>query len=135
MSERFKTKVAAEAGEGGKLVFVKPADLSRSNFTGVIAEGQFVSSMPNSYDESKTDFKIVADVAFKFSGVDKDGDRYDIDVEAGDTLVINGAGNLGYFMKQVPVGELCQIKYNGKKEMTSGPRKGTLAHNFDVMTE
>lgn len=132
---RFKTKLSGDSSDGGRLVFVKASDLNRSEFTGVVAEGQFVDTLPNTFNEDKDDFKIVADVGFSFRGINKDGNEYEETVEPGDTLIVNGAGNLGYFMSKVPKGELCQIKYNGMREITSGNRKGKLAHNFEVMTE
>jgi len=132
------TKKAGGSGngeEGGALVFVKPADLARAEFTGIVAEGTFLEAVPNNYDETRDDFKILADVAFTLKGIDKDGDLYTKDVAKGDTLVINGAGNLNYLMKSVSPGKLCQINYNGKTEIEKGKFQGKLAHNFEVMYE
>ena len=131
------SKFSKKAGEGldNNLVFVKPADLARAGFTGVVAEGQFVESLPNRFDETKHDFKIIADVNLKVEGKTNDGEPYSKEIKAGDTLIVNGAGNLNYLMKSVGPGELCQINYFGKKEITKGERKGTLAHTFEVMFE
>ena len=127
---RFKNK--AGNSEEGSLVFVKPADLARAEFTGVVAEGEFAEALPNRFDEDKHDFKIIADTSLKFSGVDKDGTKYTKEVNPGDTLVVNGAGNLNFLMRKVSPGELCQIVYEGKREIARGQRKGTLAHTFEV---
>lgn len=134
---RFSKKAGGRVGggEGGNLIFVKPADLARAEFTGVVAEGELVGSFPNNFDETRDDFKILADVDLKIEGVDGKGDRYVREINKGDTLVINGAGNLNYLMKSIGPGELCQISYFGKKEIEKGKMKGMLAHTFEVMYE
>ena len=131
---KFTKKAGVESSEGN-LVFVRPTDLARAGFTGVVAEGELAGMTPNRYDENKQDFKIVADTEFKVEGVDKEGKKYIKEVNAGDTLIINAAGNLEYLMKSVGIGNLCQISYFGKKEITKGNYKGTLAHTFEVMYE
>ena len=135
---RFKNKVGALSGSSsggsseGALVFVKPADLDRAEFNGVVAEGEFVEAIPNRFDDNKNDFKILADVQFSVTGKDRDGKPYTKLVEPGDTVIVNGAGNLGYGMREVSPGDLCRIIYRGKNEISKGPRKGTLAHSFEV---
>lgn len=135
MSEKFSRKSGGETSEGSNLVFVKPADLSRAGFSGVVAEGEFVETLPNRFDETRHDFKIVADTPLKIEGVDKDGQKYVKEVNVGDIIIVNGAGNLNYHMKPVSLGELCQITYNGKAEIAKGKMKGTLAHTFQVAYE
>jgi len=135
MSEgRFNKKAGSEGGDGN-LIFVKPSDLARAGFSGVVAEGKFLQAIPNQFDDTKQDFKIEADVAIELEGKDGNGNTYLTKVSAGDTLVINGAGNLNYLMKSVGPGNLCQINYFGKKEIAKGPHKGKLAHSFEVMYE
>lgn len=131
---RFKNKLGGVTGTGGEgnLIFVRPADLDRASFTGIVAEGEFVEAFPNKFDENKHDFKIVADTKFVIKGVDSKGAEYVREVAEGDTLVINGAGNLDYLMSRVSPGELCQINYLGKNEIESGKRKGTMAHTFQI---
>lgn len=129
---RFTEKVGGGSGEGS-LVFVKPADLSRAGFTGVIAEGTFLEALPNRFSEDTFDFKLKVDVDLEVEGKNKDGAAYKTAIGAGDTLIVNGAGNLNYLMKNIAPGELCQITYLGKKEIAKGDRKGTLAHTFEVM--
>jgi hypothetical protein len=129
---RFTEKVGTRSGDGD-LVFVKPSDLARAGFNGVIAEGKFVEALPNQFDEAKNDFKIEADVELEIEGVDKNGDKYVKKIKEGDTLVVNAAGNLGYLMKSLSPGELCQISYFGKKPIAKGKLKGTMTHTFEVM--
>lgn len=126
---RFKNK--ATTGGGGTM-FIKSTDLCRAEFEGVIAEGEFVGALPNKFDDSKNDFKIKIDTKLKVSGKTKDGEPYNLELAPGDTVVVNGAGNLNYLMKNVAPGEICQISYNGMKEIEAGKRAGTLAHNFEV---
>lgn len=132
---RFNKKAggSSESSEGGRLVFVRPSDLARANFTGVVAEGTFDEAITNQFNEEKDDFKIVADTSFIIKGEDSKGEKYETEVSKGDTVVVNGAGNLGYLMKEVSPGTLCQISYQGKNEIKKGPRKGTLAHSFEVL--
>ena len=130
---RFKNKAGGPAaGSGGDLVFIKPADLARAKFTGVVAEGEFVEALPNRFDEDKFDFKIIVDTPLKVTGEDRDDEPYSQEIAKGDTVVVNGAGNLNWLMQKVSPGELCQITYSGKNEIQKGARKGTLAHTFEV---
>ena len=129
MSERFPNKAG---GGGNSTVFIRPADLARAGFTGVVAEGEFVEALPNRFEEDKNDYKIIADAEFVVKGEDKDGKKYEKAVKPGDTLIVNTGGNLGWLMKEVSPGFLCQIVYEGKQEIASGQRKGTLAHTFKV---
>lgn len=129
MSEsRFKN----EAGKGD-LIFIKPADLFRAEFKGVAVEGLLISSQPNGLNPNVLDFKLEADTDLVVEGVDKDGKRYTTSINSGDTVIVNGAGNLNYLMKDVNPGGLCQISYNGKVLLSKGPQKGKEAHNFKVM--
>lgn len=119
-------------GSGGGLKFIKPADLARAEFKGIVAEGEFLEALPNQFDDRKNDFKIKVDTLIKVKGVDKEGNSYEESVAEGDTVIVNGAGNLNYLMKKVAPGELCQIEYLGKNEIESGKHKGTLAHTFKL---
>lgn len=136
MSERFSKKAGSNVTTGeGSLVFVKPADLARAGFSGVVAEGEFLEALPNRFDENKHDFKIKVDVPLSLNGVDNQGNKYSQEVVEGDTLIVNGAGNLNYLMTSISPGNLCQISYFGKKEIEKGKMKGTLAHTFEVRYE
>lgn len=132
---RFTNRAGGSDSEGNSLTFIRPADLGRAEFRGVIAEGVFVGSLQNPRDEDKLDFKIEADTDLEIRGVDREGNEILTSVKSGDTLVVNGAGNLGYLMKEVSPGTLCQINYLGKQPIKKGPRKGTEAHTFEVMYE
>jgi len=132
MSESRFTKKAGGGSSEGRLVFIRPADLARANFSGIVAEGELLGTSPNKYDEDKVDFKIKSDVSVKAKGAnDKEGE-YSIEINPGDTIIVNAAGNLGFLMKNVGPGELCQISYLGKNEIQKGKRAGTMAHNFQV---
>lgn len=127
---RFKNTAAVSTG--GALNFIKPAELSRAEFEGVVAEGEFVEALPNKFNADKNDFKIKVDTALKVTGKTKDGEPYSIELAPGDTVIVNGAGNLGWQMSNVSPGEICQIVYQGKKEIEKGPKAGMEAHNFVV---
>ena len=79
-----------------------------------IAEGTFLEALPNPMNADKLDFKL--------------------ETEDGKTIIINGAGNLGYGMKFVNPGDYIQVQYNGKQEIQKGNYKGRSAHNFTVLT-
>ena len=86
---------------------------------GIVAQGLYTGTVPNKFEESKQDYKIEALEA------NADGTR--------DITIVNSAGNLGYRMGQVKVGDIIQISYLGKMEGTKGRSKGKLVHNFDVL--
>lgn len=108
MSEKtFKPAV-----EGKQLTFIKPSKLAEENVRGTIIEGVYLAAVPN-------------DMTGK--------DDYKFELESGDLVILNGAGNLGYQMKNVTVGSLTRIDYLGKSVIKSGPREGKEAHGFKVM--
>lgn len=136
MTERFKNKAGGSRLEGdGELIFIRPSDLGRAGFEGVLVEGVLEEVLVNRYDETKSDFRILVDAPTIIKGQTKEGEKYEREVKAGDTAVINGAGNLGYLMSEVTTGSLCQISYKGMALIEKGPRKGTKAHNFEVLYE
>ena len=94
----------------GSITFIRPSRLAEEEKTGVILEGTFVESIPNQFDNEKLDYKFTD--------------------EKGGMIVINGAGNLGFKMKNVNAGDYVQISYNGKKEISKGKMKGIKAHNL-----
>ena len=99
----------------GSITFIRPSKLAEESRTGVILEGTFVESIPNQFDNGKLDYKFTD--------------------EKGGMIVLNGAGNLGFKMKNVNAGDFVQISYNGKKEIKSGKMKGIKAHNFEVLRD
>ena len=97
----------------GEVSFIRPSKLTDDDANSVLLEGIFVESFPNHYDETKLDYKF--------------------EKEDGSVAILNGAGNLGYRMKAVNVGDYVQITYFGKQEITKGKMKGRLSHNFEVL--
>ena len=99
----------------GSITFIRPSKLAEENKTGIILEGTYVESIPNQFDDKKSDYKFTD--------------------EKGGMIVLNGAGNLGFKMKNVNAGDFVQISYNGKKEISKGKMKGVMAHNFEVLRD
>tara|TARA_R110000824_G_scaffold17339_5_gene70569 strand:+ start:4975 stop:5328 length:354 start_codon:yes stop_codon:yes gene_type:complete len=99
----------------GSITFIRPALLAKEERTGIVVEGTYVESLPNQFDDKKSDYKFTD--------------------EKGGVTILNGAGNLGFKMKNVNAGDFVQISYNGKKEIKSGKMKGTMAHNFEVLRD
>lgn len=113
MSNTEKTFKPVNATSG--LEFIRPSQLAKEGVTGEILEGVYREALPNQIDDTKLDYKF------------ETGD--------GRTVVLNGAGNLAYQMKDVKPGTLVRINYAGKQEIKTGPRKGKEAHNFLVLVE
>ena len=98
--------------DAGNIQFIRPSQLEKP---GVIVEATFVESLPNAFDDRKLDYK--------FSG------------DKGKTIILNGAGNLGYQMERINAGDFVQISYEGRKKIESGKMEGKLAHNFKVLVD
>ena len=98
--------------DAGNIEFIRPSKLEKP---GVIVEATFVESLLNAFDNNKLDYK--------FSG------------EKGKTIILNGAGNLGFQMDRINAGDFVQISYEGKKKIESGKMEGRLAHNFKVLVD
>ena len=113
-NETERSFALPEGREVSEIEFIKPARLSESGFTGVVLEGTYVSSQPNPFNSEKLDYKF--------------------ELDDGALKIINGAGNLGYKMGFINVGDYVQVEYQGKQPMTKGDYKGTAAHNFEVRT-
>jgi len=99
----------------GSITFIRPSKLAEEKKTGIVLEGTYVESLPNQFNKDKLDYKFTD--------------------EKGGMIVLNGAGNLGFKMKNVNAGDFVQISYNGKKEISKGKMKGTMAHNFEVLRD
>jgi hypothetical protein len=93
--------------------FIRPSKLTEEDNGRVLVEGVFIETLPNHYDDTKVDYKI--------------------EKEDGSVAVINGAGNLGFRMKSISPGDLVQITYCGKQEISKGKFKGRQSHNFEVL--
>lgn len=57
---------------------------------------------------------------------------YRFKLEDGSEIVVNQSGNLKPQMDKVSLGSLCRITYGGMSTIQKGPRKGKLAHNYEV---
>ena len=108
----FKSPISREPSN---ITFLRPAKLAEENTEGVILEGTFIESLPNQFDDKKSDYKFTDD--------------------KGNTVVLNGAGNLGYQMGFINAGDFVQITYNGKKRIEKGKMEGRMAHNFEVLRD
>lgn len=102
-----------EVTVGDGINYIRPSQLAKEGRTGVILEGEYLGTVDNPMS-GKSDYKF------------KTGEGIS---------VINSSGTLALRMEQVNPGTLCQIVYNGKKEIESGAFKGTLAHQFNVLVE
>lgn len=98
---------------GGDIEFVRPSELAKQGFEGVVLEGTFVEATANRLNEHQNDFKF--------------------EKEDGSVVVVNGAGNLKYRMKDVSPGDFCRVSYLGMQEISEGKLKGKSAHNFEVL--
>jgi hypothetical protein len=79
----------------GSITFIRPSRLAEEKKTGVVLEGTFVESLPNQFDNNKLDYKFTD--------------------EKGGLIVLNGAGNLGFKMKNINAGDLCANFLQWKK--------------------
>ncbi len=95
--------------ETGNIEFIRPSKLEKP---GILLEATFVESLPNAFDNNKLDYKFSAD--------------------KGKTIILNGAGNLGYQMERVNAGDFVQISYEGKNKIEKGKMEGRMAHSFKV---
>lgn len=109
------TKTFKPVNASSGLEFIRPSKLAEDGVTGEILEGVYQGPLTNQIDENKLDYKF--------------------ETADGRTVVLNGAGNLAYQMKDVATGTLVRINYSGKQVIKSGPRKGKEAHNFLVLVE
>jgi hypothetical protein len=108
----FKSPLQKEARS---ITFISPASLAKDEKSGVILEGTYVESSPNTFNEKKLDFKFSDD--------------------KGNMTVINAGGNLGWAMEAINVGDFVQVSYNGKKEIAKGKMAGRMAHDFKVLVD
>lgn len=97
--------------EGAGIEFIRPSKLTGPQT--LITEAIYLGSTPNSFDDGKSDYKF--------------------ETEDGKTLVLNGAGNLGYQMEKVAVNSVVTVEYRGKQKITKGKLAGKESHNFQVL--
>lgn len=108
--------MARQEVTGGDIKFISAKALNDAGIKGSILQGTYLGSLPNRFNEGKSDYKFEA-------------------INGGGTVIINSAGNLGYLMSNVQPGELVEVEYQGMVPMSSGKFKGTAAHNFKVFIE
>lgn len=104
---------SSEQANQGKLNIVRPSELAKSEFTGLVVEGIYEGSVANKFDETKLDYKVRS--------------------ENGDLTIINETGSLRRQMNEVSIGTLIQIEYQGKVKITKGALAGKSAHRFTVL--
>ena len=93
-----------EEGAKGKLKFKQGE---------ILVEGHYIGRHPNKFKPEAPHFK------FKN--------------EAGQNVVLNHAGHLGYIMEnEVVEGDFVRVTYAEHKELTSGTYKGKKSHAFEV---
>ncbi len=109
-------------GKGGKVKYVKAKELAEAGTTGVIAEGIYVGTTPNQFNDAKPNIKIES------LEVNADGER--------DVTIVNAAGNLNYRMADVAIGTPVQIHYLGTEKIKSTNKaiNGKMSHQFKVLT-
>ena len=108
MSEnREYTPVLSGAGESN-ITFVKPSQLTG----GEKFEGKFIEALPNNFDETKNDYKLIDD--------------------SGNTIILNSCASLNNQMGRVTPGSYVLVEYSGKIVLEKGKMAGKEAHNFIV---
>ncbi len=90
---------------GGVKKYIKYAECEKGD---VLVEGTFLKDFQGKYG-----------VQYEFNG--KDG-----------ITVLNSSGHLNYLMDFVNEGDKVKIVYDGTVEMTKGPMKGKMAHQFEL---
>ncbi len=120
--------ILSGGGKEGNLYFARASALK----AGDAIQGTFEGTVLNDMTE-KDDFKVRITESSTISVKAKDGSISSQTLAAGDLVIINGAGNLGYQMGQVSPGELVRIEYNGRSKITKGKMKGKEAHSFNVL--
>lgn len=111
-AQATRTFTKVNGATGGSLKFIRPKQLADDGITGVVAEGIYEGPTPNTFEPSRSDYKIIDD--------------------AGNTTILNSNGSLNSQMAKVEVGSYVRISYNGMQLVTKGKLKGKNVHNFSV---
>lgn len=98
--------------KAGGITFIRPKELADAGTTGVVAEGIYEGTLPNNFDENKSDYKVRQD--------------------DGTLVILNSCGSLATQLAKVSEGSYVQITYLGMKPLTQGKMKGKSAHSFIV---
>jgi hypothetical protein len=110
----FKAVNGENAGKGS-ITFIRPKQLAEEGTTGVVAEGIYEGTQPNSFEPTRNDYKV------------RD--------EAGNLIILNATGSLNQQMAKVATGSYVRVSYSGMKKLTQGKLKGKSVHNFLVEVE
>lgn len=113
-SESGRTFKAVNANTSGKgsISFVRAKALAEEGITGVVAEGIYEGTVPNTFEPTRNDYKV------------RD--------EAGNLIILNSTGSLSQQMGKVAQGAYVRVSYSGMKKLTQGKLKGKSVHNFLV---
>jgi hypothetical protein len=121
MAEKKLVFREQEAKGSSNTTYIKAKDLAESGKTGVIAEGIFVGTLPNQFDENKPNIKI------ELAKPDASGNK---------EVIINAAGNLNTRFRDVSVGTPVQVHYLGMEKITGSKNpkvNGKMSHQFKVL--
>lgn len=99
------------------------------------AEGDYVSGELLSVAVDPTYGKNVYGVKLEGISLVDPTTSNGVELKPGMTLGLNAAGGLDYRMKEVEVGDIVEIVYQGSGELPGNHKyKGKPAHQFDVYT-
>ena len=96
----------------GNITYIRAKELAEAGTTGVVAEGIYEGTLPNNFDESKSDYKVR--------------------LSDGTLAVLNSTGSLANQLGKVATGSYVRVNYNGMDAIKSGRMAGKKAHNFIV---
>jgi hypothetical protein len=99
-------------GTGGNVKFIRAKELAASGITGVVAEGIYEGTIPNNFDETRSDYKVR--------------------LNDGSIAILNSTGSLKNQLSQVSPGSYVRINYKGLETMKKGRMAGKEAHAFLV---
>lgn len=107
----FKKVGLRDANSPG-LRFIRPKQLADDGITGVVAQGIYAGTTPNTFEPTRNDYKLTED--------------------DGGTVILNANGSLNKQMAKVAEGSYVRISYSGMQKIESGKLKGKSVHNFIV---
>lgn len=125
MAEKKLVFREQEGKAKANVTYIKAKELSASGTKGVIAEGIFVGTVPNQYDDSVD--KSRPNIKIELMKPDASGNK---------EVIINSAGNLNSRFSDVPVGTPVQVHYLGMEKITNSKNpkvNGKMGHQFKVL--
>lgn len=105
--------------------YIKAKELAEAGKTGVVAEGIFVGTTPNQFDDTAD--KSRPNIKIELAKPDANGNK---------EVIINSAGNLNSRFRDVPVGTPVQVQYLGMEKITGSKNpkvNGKMSHQFKVL--